>query len=740
MTSLMDHPTGTSPKDAIEARVSRLIEAMSLEEKIGQTQQLDASGDHLHDWLKDAVRAGRIGSVLNQVNRELCDELQRIAIEESPHGIPLLIGRDVIHGFQTVFPIPLGQAASWNPALVEACAHYSASEASDAGVNWTFSPMIDISRDARWGRIAESFGEDPYLTGVLGAAMIKGYQGENLAAPDRIAACAKHFVGYGASESGRDYDATNIPPNELRNTYLPPFKDAVDAGVATFMTSFGDIDGIPASGNKELLQNVLRDDWGFEGLVVSDWDSVRQLTVHGLTDGDRGAALEATTAGVDMEMAGDAFAGNLASLVHDGAISHDKIDEMVRRILTLKFELGLFDQTSDTSATLPNANRQQGLDLAYQAAVEGTVLLKNQDCILPLDATTLKRVALIGPMSDQPYEQLGTWIFDGDDSLSVTPHAALRQALSASVEVDFVEALDSTRSKKTDGFEQAVAAATSADVTIVCVGEDAILSGEAHSRADIDLPGKQAELIGALKATGKPVIVVILAGRPLTIQTVLEDCDALLYAWHPGTMAGPAIIDLILGNAEPVGRLPVSFPRMVGQIPIHYNRKNTGRPPSPNEVVHIDDIPAGAKQTSLGMTSFHMDAGHTPLFPFGFGLSYTHFSMWDLYVSSGTMTPDDTLIAGLHMKNEGTRRGTQIVQLFIRDMAASLTRPVRELKAYQRITLEPGEIRHVMFELTTDHLAFNRRDGTYGAEPGEFEVWAGADAHAHLCARFRLES
>lgn len=740
MTSLLDHPTATVSDDATEAKIEQLIDAMSLEDKIGQLQQLDASGDHLHDWLKDAVRAGRIGSVLNQVNRDLCDELQRIAIEESPHGIPLLIGRDVIHGFQTVFPIPLAQAASWNPKLIEDCAHYAAAESSEAGVNWTFSPMIDISRDARWGRIAESFGEDPYLTGILGAAMIKGYQGDDLADPDRIAACAKHFVGYGASESGRDYDATNIPPNELRNTYLPPFKDAVDAGVATFMTSFGDIDGIPASGNRELLQNVLRDDWGFKGLVVSDWDSVRQLTVHGLTDGDRGAAYEAATAGVDMEMAGDAFAGNLASLVRDGAISMDKIDEMVRRSLALKFELGLFDLNFDAAQKTPRLDRQWGLDLAYQAAVEGTVLLKNEDCVLPLDASTLGRVAIIGPMADQPYEQLGTWIFDGDERLSVTPHAALRNALPASVEIDFVAAMDSTRSKSTDGFEYAVAAAEAADIVIVCVGEEAILSGEAHSRADIDLPGKQAELISALKATGKRVVVVIMAGRPLTIQSVLDDCDALLYAWHPGTMAGPAIVDLIFGKAEPVGRLPVSFPRMVGQIPIHYNRKNTGRPPSPNEVVHIDDIPAGAKQTSLGMTSFHMDAGHTPLFPFGFGLSYTHFSMWDLYVSSGTMKPGDTLIAGLHMKNEGARRGTQIVQLFIRDVAASLTRPVRELKAFQRIVLDPGEIRHVQFELGEDHLAFNRRNGTYGAEPGEFEIWVGADAHAHLCARFVLEA
>ncbi|MEL6828962.1 MAG: glycoside hydrolase family 3 N-terminal domain-containing protein [Pseudomonadota bacterium] len=735
----MDRQTSKEGDNATEDQIEQLIKAMSLEDKIGQLQQVDASGNHLSDWLIDAVRAGRIGSVLNQVDPGLCDELQRLAREESPHGIPLLIGRDVIHGFQTVFPIPIAQAASWNPQLIEACAHYAAKEASAHGVNWTFSPMIDISRDARWGRIAESFGEDPYLTGLLGAAMIEGYQGQDLSSSDRIAACAKHFVGYGASESGRDYDATNIPPNELRNTYLPPFKDAVDAGAATFMTSFGDIDGIPASGNKEMLQHVLRDDWGFEGLVVSDWDSVRQLTVHGLTEGDRDAALQAADAGVDMEMAGDAFAGNLAALVHAGEIEMRKIDEMVRRVLLLKQKLGLFDAGKRLASQTAQPDLQEGFDLAYQAAVEGSVLLKNEHCILPLDQDQLMRVALIGPMADQPYEQLGTWIFDGDDSRSVTPYQALRAALPKA-KIDFVPAMASTRSKDTSGFEEALVAAREADCVIVCVGEDAILSGEAHSRADIDLPGAQGELISRLKSTGKPVIVVVLAGRPLTLQSVLDDCNALLFAWHPGTMAGPAIIDLLLGKVDPVGRLPVSLPRMVGQIPIHYNRKNTGRPPSPNEVVHIDDIETGAKQTSLGMTSFHLDAGHTPLFPFGFGLAFTHFSMWDLYLSADTMHMDDTLIAGLHMKNEGARRGSQTVQLFIRDIAASLTRPVRELKAFQRITLKPGEIHHVQFELTTEHLAFNRRDGTFGPEPGEFEVWAGADAHAHLCARFRLVS
>ncbi len=718
--------------------VRALLSKMSLEDKIGQLQQVDATGETISDELREAVRAGKIGAIINQVDTHLCEELQNIALKEAPHGIPLLIGRDVIHGFQTVFPIPLGQAASFNPDLVEACARASAEEASASGVNWTFSPMIDISRDARWGRIAESFGEDPFLTATLGVSMIKGYQGEDLSDPSAIAACAKHFVGYGASESGRDYDTTNIPTNELHNVYLPPFKAAADAGVATFMTSFGDIDGIPASGNEYILKDVLRDGWNYDGLVVSDWDSVRQLSVHGLTDGDRSAAKEAAIAGVDMEMAGSAYADHLTALVDDGEVELSRVDELTENVLRLKYRLSLFHAPHARPDPAALKSQTEKLELAKRAAIESVVLLENKQAILPLNSQSLKRVAIMGPMADQPYEQLGTWIFDGDETMSVSPLSAFKTSLSNRVDVDYVKTLETTRSRDTSEFGDALESARNADVSIVFLGEESILSGEAHSRADIDLPGAQIELLKQLKTTGTPVITVILAGRPLTLSKVIELSDAVLFAWHPGTMSGPAIYDLVFGHASPTGRLPVTFPKMVGQIPIYYNHKNSGRPATDADIMHIDDIEVGAKQTSFGMTAFHLDAGFRPLFPFGFGLSYTEFSYDRLVLDRKEMAAHETLTIDISVTNTGQRAGTETVQLYIRDLAASLTRPVRELKAFQRIHLQPGQRETVRFTLTADDLAFYRRDKTFGTEPGKFHVWVGPNADADLVGEFTL--
>ena len=736
--SVLDRKQDEARPKSEDAFVRALLAKMSLEDKVGQLQQVDATGETISDELRDAVRAGKIGAIINQVDPQICEEFQRIALEEAPHGIPLLIGRDVIHGFKTVFPIPLGQAASFNPGLVEDCARVSAEEASATGVNWTFSPMIDISRDARWGRIAESFGEDPFLTATLGVSMIKGYQGEDLSDPSAIAACAKHFVGYGASESGRDYDTTNIPTNELHNVYLPPFKAAADAGVATFMTSFGDIDGIPASGNEYILKDILRESWRYDGLVVSDWDSVRQLSVHGLTDGDRNAAKEAAIAGVDMEMAGSAYADNLAALVKDGEVELSRVDELTENVLRLKFRLGLFDAPYARPDPAALKTPTEKLELAKRAALESIVLLENKEALLPLNSQSLERVAIIGPMSDQPYEQLGTWIFDGNETMSVTPLSAFKTSLSNRVEVDYVQTLETTRSHDSSKFGDAVESARKADVAIVFLGEESILSGEAHSRADIDLPGAQTRLLEQIKATGTPVVAVILAGRPLTLSKVIELSDAVLFAWHPGTMSGPAIYDLIFGHASPTGRLPVSFPKMVGQIPIYYNHKNSGRPASDAEIMHIDDIEVGAKQTSFGMTAFHLDAGFRPLFPFGFGLGYTEFSFDNLALDRSQMTDRETLTLDVKVTNTGQRPGTEIVQLYIRDLAASLTRPVRELKAFQRIHLQPGQCETVRFLLTAQDLAFHRRDKTFGAEPGKFQVWVGPNADANLAAEFEL--
>ncbi len=724
--------------DNIEQRVGALLRDMTLTEKIGQMRQVDATGEAISPDLADAIRSGRIGSVINQTSPEIVNELQRIAIEETRLGVPLLIARDVIHGFKTIFPIPLGQAATWNPDLVRDGARIAAREAASCGVNWTFAPMIDISRDPRWGRIAESLGEDPYLTCTLGVAMTEGFQGDDLADSASIGACAKHFAGYGASESGRDYSTTNIPENELRNIYLPPFKAVIEAGALSIMSSFSDIDGVPASANSFLFRDVLRGEWRFDGIAVSDWNSIAQLSVHGITANDRESAEEAITAGIDMEMAGDAYQNHIADLIENGDVNIDEIDRMVANVLRAKFRLGLFDDAYADPAAFPRFGDSEAMTVAKEMALQGVVLLKNEERTLPLKPKALTSVAVIGPMADAPYEQIGTWVFDGDETLSVTPLQAIRDAAGDDFDVRYAPAMESTRSKSVDHFGAAFEAAADSDVAIVFLGEESILSGEAHSRADIDLPGNQTQLVKALKRTGKPVIAVVLAGRPLTLGDILDDVDALLFAWHPGTMGGPAISDLLFGRASPSGKLPVTFPKVVGQIPIYYNRKNSGRPPSPNEIVHIDDIPVGARQTSLGMTAFHLDAGYEPQFHFGFGLSYADFHYADLKLSAASLRTGETLRVEATIANDGDMAGVEVAQLYIRDLVGSVTRPVRELKQFTRVLLEPGEEKKVAFDLTTDDLAFWRRGGVYGAEPGDFHLWVGGSSEGGLMASFTL--
>lgn len=723
--------------DAPQRRAEAVLARMTLEEKAGQLHTVDASGPDPAGRLGPEIASGRIGAVINQVDPATLRELQRIAVEDSRLGVPLLVSRDVIHGFNTIFPLPIGQACSWNPDLVRDCARAAAGEAAASGVRWTFAPMVDIARDARWGRIAESLGEDPLLASILGAAMVEGFQGEDLAAPGTLAACVKHFAGYGASEGGRDYDATNIPDNELRNTYLPPFKAALKAGAASVMTSFGDIDGVPATGNAYLLGDILRGEWDFDGVVISDWDSIGQLITHGLSEDMAAAAREAAEAGVDMDMMSSAFIEHLPEMIRAGAVDEARLDAMALRVLTLKAALGLFDdpygQAHQDAAPCVEAAR----DLARRAARESLVLLKNDAGALPLDFGAIDRLAVVGPMADQPYEQMGTWVFDGDETRSITPLEALQDTLGED-RVAFAPALETTRSRDRSGFKAAVEAAGMSDAVLVCLGEEAILSGEAHCRADITLPGAQLELLEALRETGKPVVAVIMAGRPLTLAPVLERVDALIYAWHAGNMAGPALVDVVCGAFSPAGKLPVSFPRSVGQIPIHYNRKNTGRPPEAERILHIDDIEVGANQTSFGMSAFHLDDGYTPQFPFGFGLSYTRFEYADLTLSADEMTRGDTVTASVTVTNAGDREGTEIVQLYIRDPAASLTRPVRELKGFQRVSLKAGERRTVRFDLTEADLAFSGRDRRVRAEAGAFEVWAGGDSTAALHARFVL--
>lgn len=722
----------------ISHRIQALLRQMTLAEKIGQMSQVGAGEGHPPETLGDRLRAGLIGSVINVVDAGILNELQRIAVEESRLGIPLLIGRDVIHGFKTIMPIPLGQAASWNPELAEKGARVAAMEAAKAGINWTFAPMIDISRDARWGRIAESFGECVLLTSEMGAAMVRGFQGDDLAATGSIAACGKHFAGYGAVESGRDYATTNVPDTKLRNVYFKPFKAAVDAGVSTLMTSFSDLNGVPATGNSYILQDVLRGEWAFDGFVVSDWDSVRQLQIHGLTENDRESAYEASTAGVDMEMAGDAFSNHLLGLVKDGRVSEESIDTSVASILRVKFELGLFETPYTDPDLLPEFASEHALQVAREAALQSVVLLKNDHGALPLAADELSSVAVIGPLADARYEQLGTWIFDGDEQLSITPLQAIETLVGDDVKVRYVRAMENSRSRVNDEFDTAVEAARKSDAVLLFLGEESILSGEAHSRADIGLPGDQVELVRRIRATGKTVIAVILAGRPLTLSDMVDEVDAILYAWHPGTMGGPAIADLVFGVAAPSGKLPATFPRVVGQIPIYYSQKNGGKPPSKDNVVHIDDIDTFAPQTSLGMSAFHLDTCFTPLFPFGHGLSYTWFAYENIQVSASEIGLGDRVVVSVDLCNHGDIEAEEVVQLYTRDLVASLTRPVKELKGFRRVRLGARETRTISFELHTDELAFYGRGGQLIVEPGLFHVWIGGSSDAGQRTEFRV--
>ena len=722
----------------IEERIERLLEQMTLEEKVGQLTLASGGGGHIPEWLDEGIRRGRTGAVLNEVDVDTVNELQRRAVEESRLGIPLLIGRDVIHGFRTVFPIPLGQAATWNPELVERGARVAALEASRCGINWTFAPMLDIGRDPRWGRVAETFGEDPHLSSVLGAAMVRGFQGGELDADGSIAACAKHFAGYGASESGKDYNSTNIPENELRNVHLRPFKAALDAGVCSLMTSFSDLDGVPASANEFLLDQVLRREWDFDGFVVSDWDSISQLQAHGLTENDRESAYEAARAGVDMEMASTTYAHHLPQLVTEGRISEEKVDRMVRNVLRTKLRLGLFERPYVDPESFPDWGNPTYLADALETARQSIVMLRNRDETLPLKPHELSSLAVIGPMADEPYEQLGTWIFDGDPELSQTPLSAIREALHGEVEVRYERGLETTRSRTRDGFPAALDAARAADVVVLVLGEESILSGEAHCRADITLPGAHAALLDEVASLGKPVILVIMAGRALAVEALPDSVAAILYAWHPGTMGGPAISDILTGVVSPSGRLPVSLPRVGGQIPIYYAHKNTGRPPTPETFVHIDDIDPGAPQVSIGNTSFHLDVHPSPAYPFGFGLTYGDVHYRSVSCPEPRITPGSSLEVIIEVANEGRWDVEEVVQIYIRDLVGSVTRPVRELVDFRRVSLEAGEVRHLRFDIDAKELAFYGRDMKRKAEPGRFHLWVGGHAGSTLQTEFEL--
>lgn len=718
----------SSPKSENQKRAEALLDKMTLHEKIGQMNQLSGGA-----WLTEYAKKGEVGSILNCVDPAEINAIQKVAVEESRLGIPILVSRDVIHGFRTIFPIPLGLASTFNPALVEKGARVAAVEASASGVRWTFSPMLDIARDPRWGRIAEGSGEDTYLDALMGVAMVKGYQGESLSDPTSIAACIKHFAGYGAAEGGRDYNSTMISERSLRNTYLPPFKAAAEAGAATLMTSFNEIDGIPSTGNKWLLKDILREEWGWDGMVVTDWNSAGEMVAHGFSTDLKHTVEQSINAGVDMDMMSFGFIQYAEELVKEGKISEKEIDRAVLNILKLKFDLGLFenpyvDETLPAKVNYAPAH----LEAAKQSAVESAILLKNGNNTLPL--TKAKRILVTGPLADAPYEQLGTWAFDGEKGHSVTPLTSLCEAY----DVVWVPGLKYSRDKNKGEFAKVKRAAAQCDAAVVIVGEEAILSGEAHSLSNLNLQGAQSELIAEVAKGGKPVVVVVMAGRPLTIERDLANCDAMLYMFHPGTMGGPAIADLISGKEVPSGKSPVTFLRDAGQAPFYYNRNNSGRPCDGTETL-LNDIPVEAGQTSLGCKSYYLDSGYGPLFPFGYGLSYTTFEYSTPILESNQLTKSEALKVSVDVKNSGKFDATEVVQLYVQDKVGSVVRPIKELKRFEKVNIKAGATKKVVFELPVSELAFWNIDMEYVVEPGDFRLWVGGDSASGEPIEFKVK-
>jgi len=707
----------------VEARVNALLARMTLEEKLGQLQQLDGegSGDFRPEHL-ELIRKGLLGSTLNVRGAKRTNQLQHVAVEESRLKIPNLFGYDVIHGYRTIFPIPLAEAASWDPTLAERSASIAASETYAAGVRWTFAPMVDIARDPRWGRITEGAGEDPFLGAAFARARVLGFQGRDYSERNKVLACAKHFVGYGAAEGGRDYNTTDMSEQTLREIYLPPFHAAVDAGVGTLMSAFNDLNGVPTSANPFTLTKVLRGEWKFDGFVVSDYTSVNELKNHGLAANDKDAAEAALNAGVDMEMVSRLFNQNVPALLKEGKVSQATIDEAVKRILRIKFRLGLFehpyaDEAAEKGAILTAANRTA----AREAAERSMVLLKNDRETLPLNKN-VGSLAVIGPLADDRRAPLGWWSGDGQETDTVTALAGIKAKVSPQTKVTYAKGCD-VLGDSDAGFAEAVASARQADVALVFVGEAKEMVGEAASRSMLDLPGRQMDLVKAIQATGKPTIVVLINGRPPTIGWIVDNVPAVLEAWMAGTEGGNAIADVLFGDVNPGGKLPVTFPRTVGQVPIYYNHMNTGRPPEP----------------STRYNSKYLDLPWTPQFPFGFGLSYTQFKITNLQLSDASIARNGQLKVSVEVQNVGKRAGDQVVQLYIRDIAASMTRPVKELKGFKRISLKPGETQRIEFTLGPEHLGFYNREMKYVVEAGEFKVMVGSSSEDVIEKSFEVK-
>jgi len=702
-------PSHSQRRKDIEKEIDALLAKMTLEEKLGQLQMLDgeANGNYRPEH-PDLIRRGLLGATLNVRGAARTNELQRIAMTQSRLKIPILFGFDVIHGYRTIFPIPLGEASSWDPAAVERAAAVAAAESRAVGLHWTFAPMVDIARDPRWGRIMEGSGEDPFLGSAMARARVLGFQGRDYSAPDKIVACAKHWVAYGAAEAGRDYNTTDLSERTLRDVYFPPFKAAVDAGVGTFMSAFNDLNGVPATANPFIMTKVLRDEWKFDGFVVSDYTAVEELMKHGVAANESEAATAALNAGVDQEMVSRLYNKHGARLLKEGALTQKTIDEAVRRILRIKFRLGLFDRPYvDETLEQRVINSATNAASAREVAARSMVLLKNDRGTLPINKN-VRSIALIGPLVDSQKDMIGAWSGDGRAEESATLLKGVRSKVGSNVKVNYAKGCE-IPCDNTNGFDEAVRAAREADVVVMAIGESADMSGEAASRSTLDLPGRQLDLVKAVQQAGKPVVIVLMNGRPLTISWLAENSPAILEAWFAGTEAGNAIADVLFGDVNPGGKLPVTFPRSVGQVPLYYNHLNTGRPPDPNSK----------------WNSKYIDVDWKPLFSFGHGLSYTQFVLTNLQLSARSIPVDGKLTVSVAVQNTGSRAGDEVVQLYIRDVAASSTRPVKELKGFERITLRPGEKRQVTFTLTSAQLGFHNREMRFVVEPGTFNISVG---------------
>lgn len=701
----------------IDRRVDSLMKLMTLEEKVGQLNQYsgrEVTGpvtEKKTDLLQD-IRRGRAGSMLNVRGVKDTREIQKVALQ-SRLKIPLLFSLDVIHGYKTVFPIPLAEAASWDLDAMRLSAQIAAKEAAAAGIHWTFAPMVDVARDPRWGRVMEGAGEDAYLGSRIAEARIRGFQGEQLGGLESIMACAKHFAGYGASIAGRDYNAVDMSRQQLWETYLPPFKASVDAGVATFMNSFNTLDGVPATGNAYLQRDILKEKWDFKGFVVSDWGSIGEMIPWGYAADEADAAEKAITAGSDMDMESRAYIENLQNLVESGKVSMRWVDDAVRRILYKKFELGLFDDPyrfSDLKREKKVFADASHRTAARQVAQKTIVLLKNENSILPLKKSP-GTIAMIGPLVQAKRDLEGSWIVESDSLNVVSLMEGVRNKVSGNSRVIY-EKGSGVSSSSADGFSAAVEAAKKADVVIMALGETWDMSGEAKSRADISIPGRQEELFEAVKATGKPVIVVLMAGRPLVFDKISAGASAILYAWWPGTEGGNAIADILFGDYNPSAKLPVTFPRSVGQIPLSYDVYNTGRP--------VKD-PKNTRYKSM-----YIDSPNSPAYAFGYGLSYTTFGYSDLKLESSSINQNGKAVLRFQLTNTGKIAGEEVVQLYIHDEVASVARPLKQLKGFQKLMLKPGESKEVRFTVDNDMLSFYDSNLNWTAEPGTFKLMVGS--------------